>query len=242
MATEPSGTKTALLGPTPTGTAYGQVPWAVFVLTALCYAENMKTAAKLYLSSLRVPDSEALLSLFKKDTKRTVAIITTAWNVAPPEKSKPFITATTAQFKQLDFIYEYIDLTQYANKKEELRAKLSAFSAIWVCGGNTFYLNYWMHKSGFDHIITDLLANGIVYGGESAGAVVAGKTLHGIELLDDPNEAQEVIWEGLGLVDFSILPHWQREKYSDRLEQSHEEMQQFSIVKTLRDDQFYTAQ
>ena len=99
-----------------------------------------------------------------------------------------------------------------------------------------------MRESSFDDIINDLLAAGIVYGGESAGAAVAGKTLHGIELLDDPTDAPEVIWEGLGLVEYGLLPHWRREKYLGRIEQAHDEMQQFCMVKTLRDDQFYLQQ
>ena len=50
-------------------------------------------------------------------------------------------------------------------------------------------------------------------GGFSAGAVVATPTLRGIELMDDPTQIVEgypetVVWEGLGLVDFSIVPHF----------------------------------
>ena len=63
-----------------------------------------------------------------------------------------------------------------------------------------------------------------------------------IELLDNPNEALHVIWEGLGLVDFGIIPHWEKPKYADRIEQSYEEMQQFCTVKTLTDAQFYITQ
>jgi dipeptidase E len=71
-----------------------------------------------------------------------------------------------------------------------------------------------MKRSGFDLLATPLIRNNkLVYGGFSAGAVVAGPTLRGIELVDDSQEIPEgydpeVVWEGLGLVDFSIAPHY----------------------------------
>jgi dipeptidase E len=54
----------------------------------------------------------------------------------------------------------------------------------------------------------------IVYGGFSAGAVVATPTLRGIDLMDKPLQLADgyrpaVIWEGLHLVNFSIVPHYQ---------------------------------
>lgn len=193
---------------------------------------------KLYLSSLAIPDTKAFLALFSKSQPRRVAIIPTAWNVAPSEKSQPFYDRTTHMFTGNGFTTEYVDLKDYGGKPGELRKKLQGFSALWVMGGNTFYLNYWMRESGFDTMLGDLLAGGLVYGGESAGAVIAGKTLHGIELLDDPAAAPDTLWEGLGLVDYGIIPHWGKAKYAGRLEQSQDEMQLFSPVKTLRDDEF----
>ena len=70
-----------------------------------------------------------------------------------------------------------------------------------------------MKTSGFDQIIKPLLAEGIVYGGWSAGVVVTGPSLQPIELMDDQNKAPEIIRDGLGLVDFFVWPHWDKEKY-----------------------------
>ncbi len=55
-----------------------------------------------------------------------------------------------------------------------------------------------------------------IYGGWSAGAVVAGPDLDGIELMDDPGVIAEgyetaVVREGLGLIDFTIVPHYRSE-------------------------------
>ena len=71
-----------------------------------------------------------------------------------------------------------------------------------------------MKQSGFDDVMTGMLERDeIVYGGFSAGAVVAAPTLRGIELMDDPDEvppgyAPEPSWDGLGLIDYSIVPHF----------------------------------
>ena len=53
----------------------------------------------------------------------------------------------------------------------------------------------------------------VVYAGYSAGAVVAGPSLVGIDLVDDPTEVPEgympePLWDGLGFVDYTIAPHY----------------------------------
>lgn len=74
-----------------------------------------------------------------------------------------------------------------------------------------------MRRSGFESIITDLLKEGIVYGGESAGLLVAGPTLRGSEVADNSELASEIIWDGLGLIDEMIWPHADEVKYADAL-------------------------
>ena len=109
---------------------------------------------------------------------------------------------------------------------------------IWIMGGNTFYLNYKIHKTGFDKTLKSAVANGLVYGGTSAGAVIAGPTIHGAENVDDLKDAPQVIWDGLGLVDFGIVPHWGMEKYAKELEKMYEEMQPYvsQVIKLSNED------
>lgn len=72
-----------------------------------------------------------------------------------------------------------------------------------------------MYQSGFDQVIRPLLAQEqLVYVGTSAGSVVAGPTLRGFDLVDEPDVivprySGEVIWDGLGLIDFTIVPHYE---------------------------------
>lgn len=185
---------------------------------------------KLYLSSVGIPDTKAFLALFGNKPRHMV-IVPTAWNPAPRQKSEPFIRAATQTFEQLGFTHETLDLA--GESSDTITERLAGTPAMWVTGGNSFYLNYWMRESGFDKLLPSLLKRGLIYGGESAGAVVAGKTLHGIELLDNPADAPEVLWPGLGLVNYGIIPHWGEQKYAGRLEQTYNEMQLFCPVQTI---------
>jgi dipeptidase E len=97
---------------------------------------------------------------------------------------------------------------------EALREVLSGVGLVWVTGGNTFTLRRAMKETGFDKILPDLLQKkDFVYGGFSAGVCVLSPSLKGIDLCDHPERvpagySPEVIWEGLGLIDFYIVPHY----------------------------------
>jgi dipeptidase E len=108
-----------------------------------------------------------------------------------------------------------LDLRKYFGKTKKLQEKLSDVGLIWVTGGNTFILRRAMFESGLDKILPDLLrSNKIVYGGFSAGICVLSPSLQGVHLADEPKDIpegynKEIIWDGLGLIDFYIVPHFQ---------------------------------
>ena len=69
-----------------------------------------------------------------------------------------------------------------------------------------------MKQSGFDEVLLEQDAH-FVYAGYSAGACAVTPTLRGIHLVDEPEVVpvgytEEVTWDGLGLVPFSIVPHY----------------------------------
>jgi dipeptidase E len=110
-----------------------------------------------------------------------------------------------------------VDLRNFSDP-EVLERELTSRDVVWAVGGNTFMLRQAMRTSGFDQIINRLVDGGLVYGGDSAGALVAGRTLRGVELADDPSVVVEPIWEGLGLVDDFILPHVNSDNYAEATE------------------------
>lgn len=107
-----------------------------------------------------------------------------------------------------------LDLRDYFGRPEALLAELETLRFLWVGGGNVFLLRRAMRQSGFDALVPGLVwAGRLGYGGWSAGACVAGPTLRGLHLMDDPHDVvegyrPEPIWEGLGLIDAAVVPHW----------------------------------
>ena len=71
-----------------------------------------------------------------------------------------------------------------------------------------------MKLSGFDVIFNELLErDDFVYSGYSAGICVLSKSLTSLQIVDKPtdnpyDEIKETIWEGLGFLDYMILPHY----------------------------------
>lgn len=162
---------------------------------------------KFYLSSYQVPTPNDLFALVDKPGKvPRVACITNAKDYYAPRARAFKVTKVSEYLKTLGLLVEEIDLRTYTHARQ-LSDDLRQYDLLWVTGGNTFCLRDAMHRSGFDTVIADVLESGVVYGGESAGAVITGPTIRDIALADEPAFAEEVINDGLGLIPYFILPH-----------------------------------
>jgi dipeptidase E len=192
---------------------------------------------KLFLSSEGVPRPDLLRDLLGVGNEKVrVALINNAQDPYPEEKSKERGNALADLFNTFGFEPVNVDLREFEGKTEELATILRSCKLIWCSGGNSFWLRYVMKTSGFDRIIKQLLSEGIVYGGWSAGVVLVGSSLHPIELMDEPEKAPEIIYEGLGLVDYFIWPHWDTEKYVHLQAEAEERMAQLPYeCMTLKD-------
>ncbi len=168
---------------------------------------------KLYLSSYRIPDPQQLLKLIGKlPTQVRVAIIPNAKDYYADRARNIKINASIVSFNEIGINdTEVVDLRTIKDKK--LNDKLKHFDLIWVIGGNTFCLMEEVVNSGFEKSLKELLKTGVVYGGESAGAVIAGNTLSGVEFADEPEFAEKVYWQGMNLIDNIIVPHVDSEFY-----------------------------
>jgi len=169
---------------------------------------------RLYLSSYGLGNKpDELVSLM--GSNKEVLIINNAQDIFPKESTKDRLDQNITLFNELGLNAKELDLRVYFNKEEELEEKLSSTGLVWVRGGNAFVLLRAMYQSGFNKVIRKLLgADLLVYGGYSAGSIVATPTLKGVELVDDPNTVpegydKEILWDGIGLVDFCITPHFE---------------------------------
>jgi dipeptidase E len=175
---------------------------------------------KLYLSSYLLGDhADRLIAMAGRGAR--MAVITNALDAIDIE-ARLKCTRTTfdpvAYFAGSGFDASLVDLRYYFGRPESLRDLLRRHRIVWALGGNAFLLRRAMRESGFDRFVTDMLREDrMVYGGFSAGACVAGSSLRGIDLMDEPlasaagYSSNEVVWEGLNLVPFTIVPHYKSE-------------------------------
>ena len=187
---------------------------------------------KLFLAShgLTVSLRNHYVSLFDKPIEEcTLAFINNAKDIYPVVKGH--ISQTRLDLESTGIRIEDVDLRE--QNTESLKELLPKYDAIWLGGGNVFYLRYMLWKSGFDMVIGNELQRGMVFGGSSAGAIVAGPSLQYFEEVDVHNEAPEVIVEGLGLTHTILLPHWGNPEYQSGLEYV-ENHYRTSHFKTLR--------
>lgn len=169
---------------------------------------------RLYLSSnsvINIPDE--LVRLVGVENKR-VAVIANAVDITTAQVREGILEKQIDELKELGFSGEEIDLRDYFNKEKEMEEKLSSFGVVWVTGGNTFILRRAFKYSGFDNIIKKFLAEDkIVYAGYSAGVCILAPSLRGLHIVDHPELItdkydKEVIWEGLGILPYSVAPHY----------------------------------
>jgi dipeptidase E len=192
---------------------------------------------RLYLSSYRIPNlNELVLLVGKPLAEINVALIPNAGDYYAGRARTFKRTQCLEYFSSLGFKVTLVDLLEFDDSRQ-LVAALSDYDLIWAAGGNTFILRYEMRRSGFDDAIRSLLEQGKVYGGESAGAIVAGNSLRAIEYADNPEYAEEVIEDGLNLTPHFILPHTDSLDFADAMAQAKEVHKDDKSMITLRDSE-----
>jgi dipeptidase E len=170
---------------------------------------------KLFLASLAINDQQAveLAKLVGKDQKDIKLILIE--NAADGEEGpKEWVAQNREMIQSHEFEVEIVDLRQYRGKPDELKEKLASADVIWCGGGNTYYLRWLLKETGADKIISEHVKQGKVYGGGSAGAIVAGPTLKHFDAADDTDAAPELIMDGLHFTDSVIVPHMDNAKFA----------------------------
>ena len=103
------------------------------------------------------------------------------------------------------------NIKMWSNLAEHHSTALSEFDAVYIGGGNTYWLLAQIVESGFDHHLVNFVrAGGIVYGG-SAGAVILGRDIQTVKHLDR-NYIDLTETRGLDLTaGYSVWVHYQEE-------------------------------
>lgn len=122
----------------------------------------------------------------------------------------------------LDLGIKEENITEY---KYQENIDFCDYDAIYMVGGNTFYLLKELRENKLDEKIKRAINNGVIYIGSSAGSIILGKTIE-TALPYDENWVKLENFKGLNVVDGIIIPHANRkqkfikeakEKYNDRI-------------------------
>ena len=118
-----------------------------------------------------------------------------------------------------------IDINISKETKEEIIRKFNEIDAIFMAGGNSFYL---LQQLKTKNVLQELIdfANNKIYVGSSAGSCIACPSIDYLEKLDDKLKAPLLNnCNAMNLVDFYILPHYMsKEKYTqlaDEIEKAY---------------------
>jgi dipeptidase E len=133
---------------------------------------------------------------------------------ADPERREKRNEKDIQSIRELGLEVEMVNLRNYFGKQNKLKIKIEELGAIFISGGNVFVLRQAMKLSGLDKILKELKNNdNFLYAGYSAAGCILSHNLKAYAIVDDSTdtpypELKEVIWEGLGFIDFAFMPHW----------------------------------
>ena len=145
----------------------------------------------------------------EKQLDKQVLFIPTAGNV---EDYRGYIDKALLAFEDLGFQVELLDIS--ACDRETAQAKIFQSKLLYISGGNTFYLLQELKKKQLLPLIKEQIADGMVYVGESAGAIITAKDIDYNKIMDDKTVAMELNGtEALNEVDFYVLPHLGEEPF-----------------------------
>lgn len=154
-------------------------------------------------------DIEQLLGKAAEEIK--ISYIITAGNLHPEGKRDWIVEGRKLLGERGWQVFDY-DIE--GKTEAEVETELSDKDVVFVQGGNNFHLLKQMHVCNFREVIRRALGRGVSYIGESAGAIVCSQDIaaqrymsgDALALVSDLEDFQ-----GLGLVNFLVKPHWNRE-------------------------------
>jgi dipeptidase E len=175
---------------------------------------------KFYLTSVFANVADYFVEVFQL----TPAAIKVAFvaNASDPYADHPWTDMDRDKLVSLGFQVEDLDLR--TTQGLALKEKLSSVNVVFVAGGNTAYLFKLAQDSGLIEIIKELSGAEIIYVGSSAGSILAGPSAEPFyesdkqELAEMGQNIELNDYKGAGLVDFVLLPHYNKQKYKEEFE------------------------
>ena len=138
-----------------------------------------------------------------------IGYVTTANKVS--RDSRDFFDNYKNKVRAEGYNFEEIDIE--GKSEEELRNFFKNKNVIHIEGGNTFYLLKVIKETGFDKILKDLLNEGKVYIGTSAGSYVTCPTIEVSSWNEDGKDRFGITdFTALNLIPFILKVHYKDEQ------------------------------
>ena len=180
---------------------------------------------RLYLASNDLGNfAEVLVDLVGGN--KNVLMISNARDHRSADDRKAIVDEDAKMLSDCGFSVTELDLRKFFGRSGHLRKYIDDFvpGLVFAMGGNLYSLATALRLSGMDEIIqTDLASDKYVYGGYSAGSMVAARDLmnyadsFGQQSGDRLEQAEELYGElstdGLGLIGEYIIPHADEDKF-----------------------------
>lgn len=168
---------------------------------------------KLYLSSYKLGNKTEVLKKWIEENGNKIVIIANSRDWSPDtEEKEESVKKNIEDLQALGFEVTRLDLRVYFNNEEKLKEDLSNYNAFYVIGGNIYTLRLAMKYSGFDNYIKEIAKKEeYLYAGYSAGICVLAPSLNGLDIVDEPINPyndEPVLYDGLGLLDYTPVPHY----------------------------------
>lgn len=168
---------------------------------------------KLYLSSYKLGNNIDELKKWIEEKGNKIVLIPNSRDIYEDgERLRSGINKDAEMLRELGFDVEIISLKKYFGNSKQLEIDFANYNAFFVIGGNSFALRKAMQLSGFDEYLKKQVNNpNFLYSGYSAGICVLSPSLLGLNLVDEPLNPynnNEVIYEGIGLLDYVPVPHY----------------------------------
>jgi len=171
----------------------------------------------------------------KKITDCRIAYIITA---SKKVDDTSYVERHRQKMDELNFSYTEVDIA--GKNEDELKKALDGHDIVMVEGGNTFYLLKAVRESGFANVIKELIGNGVVYVGSSAGSYI---TCPSIVMATWSNRGFDrcgiTEYSAMNLVPFLVKAHYT----PDMLETLKEKVNDLQYpMRVLNDDQAILVQ
>lgn len=172
---------------------------------------------RFYLSSFKLGSQSDLLGKLYGSQYPVGYIANALDHVSDREWHADRVASDMAGLENLGLNVQRLDLRDFFDAEAQIEEAVSNLSGIWISGGNVFVLRQAMQLSGLDSlVVSGRVHSEFVYGGYSAGCCVLSPSLRPYSNVDDPRvlpyaEITETLWDGLGILDFAFMPHFQSE-------------------------------